>query len=612
MRQLIKRALAFSVVGSTLLIATSAGADDFRANFPPLYTTTPLGVNIQTGRFQYWLYTFEMGPFAVQRGFGKSGFPFLGRLYWHTVQTATGAGQPEVTVALGGGFTETNAPGTQPKALVGGYGAELLLDFYLDSQNNNYIWWSSSSAGYRLIHVAGGYTLTDHSGNTYFFADNGGNYPNPDGLLTKVTYADGSTISIQYDAQQRLRFMTSSRGYAVLFEYGGSGVQSKICGFNLAQTYATSASSCSASTYTVSMAMTQLTSGAYQINSVTDVMGGVSTATYTANNQLACVTLPNSSTCEFTNTYGTLPGELAIYKPDQVRIQVDANGNNYNYDYDFPSKQLNGDDPPQYPGGPPILSSGWVNGPGFSAQGNYENGLLKTLSAPGGGPVAFDYDGINLKKATYAEGNSITITRDWVGNALTVVEAPKPGSSEPSLTRIQTFPTANLYGNPSICQAASDKLCDKPITQVDAKGNQTDYTYDPAHGGVLTKTLPAVQVNASGATIRPQVRYEYAQRYAWIKNAGGTYSQASTPIWVLTRERTCRTTAASGQTCAGGAADEVITDYDYGPDSGPNNLLLRGVAVTADGQTLRTCYRYDANGRKISQTQPKAGLAVCP
>jgi hypothetical protein len=39
--------------------------------------------------------------------------------------------------------------------------------------------------------------------------------------------------------------------------------------------------------------------------------------------------------------------------------------------------------------------------------------------------------------------------------------------------------------------------------------------------------------------------------------------------------------------------------------------MLRGVAVTADGQTLRTCYGYDRDGNKISETKPRAGLAVC-
>jgi YD repeat-containing protein len=65
-----------------------------------------------------------------------------------------------------------------------------------------------------------------------------------------------------------------------------------------------------------------------------------------------------------------------------------------------------------------------------------------------------------------------------------------------------------------------------------------------------------------------------------------------------------------------GAADEVIADYDYGPNSGPNNLWLRGqVATATDGgaaTSLRTCYRYDGLGRRISETQPEANLGSCP
>ena len=102
------------------------------------------------------------------------------------------------------------------------------------------------------------------------------------------------------------------------------------------------------------------------------------------------------------------------------------------------------------------------------------------------------------------------------------------------------------------------------------------------------------------------------QRNAWIKNASGGYVQLATPIWLLSEERTCRTTATVGNACAGGASDEVVTTYDYGPNSGPNNLWLRGVAVTADGQTLRTCYTYDDYGRKLSETKPLGTGANCP
>jgi hypothetical protein len=140
----------------------------------------------------------------------------------------------------------------------------------------------------------------------------------------------------------------------------------------------------------------------------------------------------------------------------------------------------------------------------------------------------------------------------------------------------------------------------------DAAGRQADFTYDSVHGGTLTETLPA---DANG--IRPQKRYTYVQRYAWYLGPGGVMTRSTEPIWLLATESYCRTGAASGAGCAI-SGDEVVTTYDYGPDSGPNNLWPRGTVVTADGQSLRTCYAYSKFGDKISETKPRAGLAVCP
>jgi YD repeat-containing protein len=92
---------------------------------------------------------------------------------------------------------------------------------------------------------------------------------------------------------------------------------------------------------------------------------------------------------------------------------------------------------------------------------------------------------------------------------------------------------------------------------------------------------------------------------------------AGPAIWIQTATSTCRTSAATGTPCAT-AGDEVRTEFDYGPDSGPNNLQLRGQTVTStDGgvtTTLRTCYGYDSLGRRISETQPNgtASLTSCP
>ena len=81
----------------------------------------------------------------------------------------------------------------------------------------------------------------------------------------------------------------------------------------------------------------------------------------------------------------------------------------------------------------------------------------------------------------------------------------------------------------------------------------------------------------------------------------------------MTEESLCKTGAphSSGTGCAL-AGDEVRTTYDYGPNSGPNNLLIRGKVVDSGGLALRTCYGYDTDGRKISETTPNANLTSCP
>lgn len=563
---------------------------DFRSEFPPQFTETPMGVNLQTGKFRYHAYDFAIGPFSLKRGFNQTDFQFLGSSYWSTKNTSSGSQMSVLNVSLG----------------------ETKLQFVISGSTYTgaYISWNSPAIGWKLERMGAGHLLTDKTGNTYYFADNGSasGYPTPSGRPTQIIYADGATLNLTYDSTGRVQFIGSNRGYAVRYEYVSS-TQNKICGFNLAMSYADANTSCSASNYVVTVNGTQLSGGSLQATSITDVLGQTSTITYTTGG-VRCITLPNSSTCEFTNTYGTLPGEVVQFKDDHVRIQTDAAGGEWRYNYVVPGV----DDPPRYPGGPPVLTESMFSMPGeppnqwgaYPYYAKYADGLVTELKAPGTGVLTFTYDGVNLKTITYPEGNKLTINRDVIGNAPSIVDSPKPNTGLPPITRTQSFPTAQ-WSATSICDAASPKLCTKPIVQTDAKNNQTDYTYDPAHGGTLTMTLPAA---ANG--IRPQTRHEYAQRYAWIKNTAGSYTPASSPIWVKTRERFCRATAASGQTCSGGAADEVVTDYEYGPDSGPNNLLLRGVAVTADGQTRRTCYGYDSNGRKVSETQPKAGLGVCP
>jgi YD repeat-containing protein len=225
--------------------------------------------------------------------------------------------------------------------------------------------------------------------------------------------------------------------------------------------------------------------------------------------------------------------------------------------------------------------------------------LVTSSTNPNGRTSSYAYDnGDRVTRATRPEGDYTEYAYDDRGNVLTESVVAKPGSGVATITRSASFPAS--CDNPI--------TCNKPSWTRDAAGAQTDYTYDPTHGGVLTKTGPA---GADG--VRAQVRYSYVQRYAWVANGAGGFVHAGGPIWLLGEERTCRTSATTEAGCAAGAGDEIVTSYDYGPDSGAvgNTLLLRGVAVSADGQVQRTCYGYDPNTNRISETRARSGAASC-
>jgi YD repeat-containing protein len=121
-----------------------------------------------------------------------------------------------------------------------------------------------------------------------------------------------------------------------------------------------------------------------------------------------------------------------------------------------------------------------------------------------------------------------------------------------------------------------------------------------------------MQPAPSAGTARPLKLYTYVQKYAWIKNSGGTLVSANQPIWLPSTETLCQTVAGSNSPVCDSAAPQTVTTYQYGADGTADNLLLHGKAVSSGGTTLRTCYGYDAYSRKISETAPNANLATCP
>jgi hypothetical protein len=194
---------------------------------------------------------------------------------------------------------------------------------------------------------------------------------------------------------------------------------------------------------------------------------------------------------------------------------------------------------------------------------------------------------------TAPEGNGIARTCDGRGNVTLTVYQPKTGSGAGSRQTTTEFPAT--CDNP--------KTCNQPLWTVDARGAQTDYSWDPLHGQLAWQKLPA----PSPGGVRPETRYSYQQISAYVRNASGALVPAATSVWMPVRISACRTQA----TCAN-TADEMVTTLEYGAEGSVNRLLLRGTVVTAAGVSRRTCYGYDNIGNRISETTPRAGLSACP
>lgn len=229
----------------------------------------------------------------------------------------------------------------------------------------------------------------------------------------------------------------------------------------------------------------------------------------------------------------------------------------------------------------------------FISQAN--SGIVTNATDRFGRRMEFSLDRPNrLIETTEPDGAVISYEYDERGNIVSIRNGQVNDLQAPLLYRA---------AYPSACNNLV--TCNKPIWSLDANGNRTDYSYGSVHGNLLSVTGPAVNGT------RPQTRFTYVQRFAWVKNAKGGFVRASEPIWVPASKSFCKTGAASGSGCAV-SGDEVRTTFEYGPDNGPSNLFLKGQVVTTGGQSLRTCFGYDRYGNRISETLPSAGRTSCP
>ncbi|MGB3927811.1 MAG: RHS repeat-associated core domain-containing protein [Sphingobium sp.] len=217
--------------------------------------------------------------------------------------------------------------------------------------------------------------------------------------------------------------------------------------------------------------------------------------------------------------------------------------------------------------------------------------------------TAYVYDDYGRTiKVTAPEGNYVEYkydkdsNDDTRGNVIEIKETAKPGAT-PVPTRIWK----TEYPASSTCGATPAK-CNKPIwtkgpLEIDT-GRQTDYEYFDT-GLLKTVTLPA----PSSSSSRPQTRYTYVYRQAYVKDVNGAPVTAGPMVYLLDTVKSCKT----GSSCAG-TAEEMVSSVEYDSTAVPTNLLpLAANSGDGSGANRRVAFTYDDIGNRETVDGPIEG-----
>ncbi|MFA5970639.1 MAG: hypothetical protein WC816_15525 [Sphingomonas sp.] len=575
---------------------------------PKTFVMTPGGVSLADGSFTMSDTDLEIGPLTLTRftlgGQRDPNTPFFGPRVSHNFDIymapnhKTVCGDPVPGVC------------TTFKKPVAHIGASASGTYYETMPPNVVITVTSddSFSGTLSYDQNGAYVYTNQSGDVYTFNTSVAADGVPYGLrVAHIVFADGRRQDFSYNGTQ-LKLVTDSLGYAIVFDYNGSGVVTSACGFNLANTYVTSTNTCSGAVlrviYTYSASSPPLLTG------VTDAQGGVTQYDRSSgsSNGFTCIKPPGYSNCKISNTYST--GQY----PWQVTQQTLADGAVWKFFYN--GDYLKPRDPDKFvdlePSNRAIVTdpSSKTTVYDFVSSSPYTvtspSGLVTNYRFEGGWDFQSDPNfaqnfGSALVQATFPEGDQYRASYGIRRALAEQRRVAKPGSGLADVV-VQYGQVADCTTPPNTPQN-----CAKPIWKRDAKGNQTDYTYNGL-GQVLSEMEPAP--SAGGA--RPLKLYSYAQKSAYIRNSSGGLVPANSSISMLISQVTCQTIAGSISASCDSAAPQVTTTFEYGADGTANNLRIYGQVVSSGGVSRRTCYGYDWRGKKISETSPRAGLSVCP
>ena len=204
-----------------------------------------------------------------------------------------------------------------------------------------------------------------------------------------------------------------------------------------------------------------------------------------------------------------------------------------------------------------------------------------------------------LRGVTYPDGNKVTVYFDERGNLVGRTDTPKPSSSSQSIGQSASFPSTN-------CGILGFN-CYRPEWIEDGKGNRTDFTWN-WWGQLVTQVAPPDQRNRRQKTINvwsdeDPINGEQCARF--LDEIGQLGPPKCMPR--LLSSEICETDA-DGVELNCGTSDAIVTSYTYFNAT----ALPVSEKVTSGGETLLICRSYDAAGRLISETSPRADLQVCP
>ncbi len=201
----------------------------------------------------------------------------------------------------------------------------------------------------------------------------------------------------------------------------------------------------------------------------------------------------------------------------------------------------------------------------------------------------------NLESSEDQDGRRKEYDYDSRGN-LTELRTIAVGSGLATIVRKAKYPDD--------CASTPQYYCNKPEWTEDERGYRTDYTYDPAHGGVLTETHPSrTGLPPYGTGDRAQTRYTYVPKQANYKTGPSTYSYGSS-IYVLETVKTC----ISGDNSCEGTSRERVETYTYESGQGQNLNLVSVETKSGDDLLSKTVTtKWDDYGRQFSIDGPLPG-----